>query len=112
MAGKKRIYKIIFHNNGKIYELHARQVNPGALLGFVEIGDLIFGNSSSIVVDPAEERLKAEFKGVQRTYIPMQAIVRIDEVEKEGVNKVLSVSGENVAPFPTPFITPQRDPAK
>lgn len=111
MAAKKRVYKIIFHNSGKVYELHARQVNPGALLGFVEVGDLIFGSGSTVVVDPAEERLQAEFKGVRRTYIPMQAIVRIDEVEKEGINKILNSSGENVTPFPA-FFTPQRDPAK
>ena len=47
----------------------------------------MFGNRSKMLIDPAEDRLRSEFEGVQRSYIPMHAIVRIDEVEKEGVAK-------------------------
>ena len=36
-----------------------------------------------VVVDPTEEKLKSEFTGVKRSFIPMQAIIRIDEVEKK-----------------------------
>ena len=47
---------------------------------------------------------KTEFNGVKRTYIPMQAIIRIDEVEKEGASKVSDTKpaegGGNVASFP------------
>ena len=35
-----------------------------------------------------EEKLKAEFSGVKRTFVPLHAVVRIDEVEREGVNKI------------------------
>jgi hypothetical protein len=45
------------------------------------------------VVDPSEEHLKAEFTGVARTYLPMHAIIRIDEVEKEGHGKITAVAG-------------------
>ena len=40
----------------------------------------IFDQNSQIVVDPNEEKLKNEFKGVQRSYIPINCIMRIDEV--------------------------------
>ena len=56
-----------------------------------------------MLIDPAEDRLRSEFEGVQRSYIPMHAIVRIDEVEKEGVAKITTGSGEKVTPFPMPM---------
>lgn len=108
---KKRIYRIVFHNQGKIYELYARSVGQGELYAFVEVGDIIFGERSAMLVDPSEERLKSEFSGVNRTYIPMHAVIRIDEVEKEGTNKVVGTTegGGNVTPFPMPMYTPGGD---
>lgn len=101
MPRRKHIYKVVFHNQGKVYELHAGHVNQGELYGFVEVSDIIFGERSSVLVDPSEERLKAEFAGVKRTYIPMHAVIRMDEVDKEGVNKITSADGNNVTPFPS-----------
>jgi len=111
MARSKQIYKIVFHNQGKIYEMHAKRVNPSNLLGFIEVEGLLFGTGSGVLVDPSEERLKAEFADVKRTYIPMQAVVRIDEVEKEGINKIVAVSdkGDNITPFPSPIFTTKKD---
>jgi hypothetical protein len=102
----KRLYKISFVNQGKVYEIYARAVAQGSLLGFVEVEKLVFGERSTVVLDPAEERIKTEFAGVRRTYIPMHAILRIDEVEKEGVSKVSDARGGNVAQFPMPMYTP------
>ncbi len=100
----KPIYRVLFHNQGNLYELYARRVSQGSLFAFVEVEEIIFGSRGSLLVDPSEEKLKSEFSGVTRTFIPLQAVVRIDEVEKEGVNKILSatVSTGNVAPFPVP----------
>jgi len=61
------IYRISFYNQGDIYELHAREVHQSNMYAFVEIEDIIFGERSSVVVDPSEERLKREFSGVKRT---------------------------------------------
>ena len=102
----KRIYKIIFMNQGKIYEVYARGVGHGSLFGFVEVEELVFGERTSVVVDPSEEKIKTEFKGVKRTYLPMHAIVRIDEVDKQGTSKISKVEGGNVAQFPMPVYTP------
>ena len=54
------------------------------MFGFVEVEGLLFGGKGSLVVDPSEERLQTEFAGVERTYIPMHSVIRIDEVEKKG----------------------------
>lgn len=96
------IYRVIFRNQDSVYKIHARKVSQGELYTFVEVEEILFGERGGVLVDPSEERLKSEFAGVRRTYIPLQAVVRIDEVEKEGVNKILPVAGSpaNVTPFP------------
>jgi len=101
---QKPIFRVLFQNQGNLYELHARKVAQGALFAFVEVEDILFGNRGGVLVDPSEERLKSEFAGVNRTYIPLHAVVRIDEVEKEGVNKIVALSAPqgNVTPFPVP----------
>lgn len=101
----QNVYRVLFHNQGKIYELYARQVTQGAMYAFVEVGDLIFGERSAVLVDPSEEKLKSEFAGVKRTFIPLSALIRIDEVEKEGPNRILDADGAhaNVTPFPMPL---------
>ncbi|HEY7883711.1 MAG TPA: DUF1820 family protein, partial [Cellvibrionaceae bacterium] len=83
----KPIYKIIFHNQGQVYELFARAIYQSEMYGFIELEEFVFGERSQLLVDPAEEKLKTEFAGVKRSYIPMHAIIRIDEVEKEGAVK-------------------------
>ncbi|MBI3773178.1 MAG: DUF1820 family protein [Gammaproteobacteria bacterium] len=110
MAAKKKVYKVIFHNQGKIYEIYARNVEQGDLLGFVEISGLIFGEKSKMLVDPGEEKLEAEFSGVESCLIPMHAVVRIDQVTKEGHNKILAEDqGGNITAFPSPIIAPRRN---
>lgn len=108
------IFKIMFVNQGKVYEIYARKVSYGSLFGFVEVEDLIFGTRSSVVLDPGEERIKGEFAGVKRTYLPMQSILRIDEVAKAGagVSKISALEGSNVAQFPGPavFTPPAGEP--
>jgi hypothetical protein len=104
------IFKVVFVNQGKVYEIYARKVGHGTLLGFVEVEELIFGERSAVVVDPAEERIKAEFDGVRRTYLPMHSVLRIDEVRKQGVSKISALEGSNVTQLPIPMYTP--DPRK
>jgi hypothetical protein len=100
------IFKVVFANQGKVYEIYARKVSHGSLLGFVEVEELVFGERSAVVVDPSEEKVKAEFEGVRRTYLPMHSVLRIDEVRKGGVSKVSASEGSNVTQFPTPLYTP------
>jgi len=104
MASKK-LYRVVFLNQGQVYEVYARQVGHGALFGFVEIEELVFGERTSVVVDPAEERIKSEFEHVTRTYLPMHSVIRIDEVEKQGASKISKIEG-NVTQFPMPVYTP------
>ena len=103
----RHIYKVIFMNQGKIYEVYARKVSQEGFWGFIEIEQLVFGERGGLVVDPGEEKLKDEFAGVKRTFIPMHAVVRIDEVTREGTPKIIALEGgSNVTPFPMPAFQP------
>lgn len=103
---KQQIYRVTFVGQGQVYEIYARNVSHGELFGFVTVEELIFGERSSVVVDPSEEKIKSEFAGVKRSYLPMHSIVRIDEVEKQGASKVQKAEGGNIAQFPVPMYTP------
>jgi hypothetical protein len=107
----KHLYKVVFYNEGKVYEIYARQVQPGSLYGFVEVAEIVFGEKSAVVVDPSEERLKAEFEGVKRTYIPLHALIRIDEVDKQGAAKITAGDKTgNIARFPGSVYTQGKAP--
>ena len=111
MAQKpKSIFRILFHNQSKVYELYAHEVSQSSMMGFIEIGDIMFGERSKLLVDPAEEKLKSEFGGVRHTYIPHHAVIRIDEVEKQGKNKIHDSDGAGISVFPGgQFGLPQSD---
>ena len=102
----KHLYKIVFMNQGQVYEVYARSVSHGSLFGFIEVEQFVFGERTTVVVDPGEEKIKAEFENVRRTYLPMHSIIRIDEVDKQGKSKVSKAEGGNVAQFPMPIYTP------
>jgi hypothetical protein len=105
------IFKVIFHSQGKVFEIYARKVAHGSLFGFIEVEELMFGEKSTLVVDPSEEKIQIEFAGVKRTYLPLHSIIRIDEVRKSGTAKVSAVdAGTNVAQFPFPVYTPPGGP--
>jgi len=98
------IFRIMFVNQGKVYEVYARKVAHGELFGFIEVEELVFGERSSVVVDPSEERVKGEFAGVKRTFLPLHSILRIDEVKKQGVSKITTLEGgATVTQFPMPM---------
>jgi hypothetical protein len=104
----KRVYKVVFHNQGKLYELYAREVGQSSMYGFIEVEGLIFGERSAVLVDPAEERLKSEFAGVKRTYVPIHSVVRVDEVEKEGTNKIIPLGGREGGALSGPHLSQRR----
>lgn len=101
MANDDRIYRVIFINQDQVYELYAKHVYQSELWGFLQIEELVFGQRSELLVDPAEEKLKQQFSDVKSSYIPMQAVIRIDEVTQEGVAKISEAKG-TVTSFPMP----------
>ncbi len=108
-----RIFRVSFLNQGKIYVLFAENIRQAELYGFVEIDRLIFDEGAGLVIDPAEEKLKSEFAGVSRVLIPTHAVMRIDEVEKQGASKILDIDpNSNIAFLPSAFFRPERPPER
>ena len=99
---KSRLYRVSFMNQGQVYEVYAREVSHGGMLGFVEVGKLVFGEKTTVVVDTSEEKLKQEFGNVERFYVPVHAVIRIDEVSKQGPARIVpgGEGGSKVTPFP------------
>ncbi|OZB62620.1 MAG: hypothetical protein B7X33_04355 [Lysobacterales bacterium 13-68-4] len=100
----KKLYKVTFLHLGKSYELYARHVASSSLWGFTEVGELVFEPiGESLVVDPTEERLREEFKDTRVLHLPMQSLIRIEEVERRGSLAIRdAVDGQKVTPFPLP----------
>lgn len=96
----KKCYKIIFYNQDEVFEIYAGHVFPSEMFGFLEVEALTFGERSQVLVDPSQEKLRTEFEGVQRTYIPMNAVIRIDEVEAAESARPLGRVKNAVTPFP------------
>lgn len=98
---EKRLYKIIFLNQGKVYELFSRGVSSSGLWGFIEVSDLVFDSGEGLVVDPTEERMRQEFADARVLHLPIQTVLRVEEVEKRGQCLIRDrESGEKVTPFP------------
>lgn len=88
------LFKVIFRSEEQLYELYAKKVYHGDLPGFIVIEELVFGESSTVVVDPTEEKLKAEFSSVERIYVPIPRVIRIDEVTRRGKAKIIPLPGK------------------
>lgn len=100
----KPLYKISFLNAGKVYELYARHVAASHLWGFTEIAELVFDTREGVVIDPTEERLREEFANTTRLHLPMQSVIRVEEVDRKGLLSIRdAATGEKVVtPFPLP----------
>ncbi len=103
------IFRVTFINQGEVYEIFARQVGQGGLFGFIEVEEILFGERSKILIDSSEDRLKTEFEGVSRTYIPLHSVIRVDEVDKAGRGRISS-SDDKVTNFPLTYV-PQAKPS-
>jgi hypothetical protein len=97
----KKLYKIVFLNHGKVYELYSEGVTTSGLWGFVEISDLVFETVDHLVVDPIEEKMRQEFEHASVLHLPIQSVLRVEEVAKRGKCLIRDrESGEKVTPFP------------
>ena len=105
MSTVPKLYRVTFRHQDQIWEIYARAISHGGLLGFIEVEKLVFGERSSIIADPGEEKLKSEFENVERTYIPVHSVVRIDEVNKLSTPRI-SAGGDSGKVMPFPVFSP------
>lgn len=84
----KTLYRINYITNSEVYELYAKAISSNELLGFISLLDLVFEVNSGVVIDPIEERLKTEFSDVRCLHIPIQNVLKIEEVEQKKSCKI------------------------
>lgn len=97
----KSIYKLVFYNQGKVYELFAEQVDSSHLYGFIEARKLMLEGGGTLVVDPGEERMREEFGDTEKLMLPMHSVIRIEQVGKRGECVIRDrESGEKVTSLP------------
>ena len=46
-------FKIIFINQGSVYEIYSREVYQSDMFGFVPVDDIVFGEKYGMVVYPS-----------------------------------------------------------
>ena len=98
----RQYFKILFRDQNEVLELHAAHIFQSELYGFIEVEELILGMGNDIVVNPKKEKVREMFSHVHRSFIPLNAILRIDEIEfseNTGDNKHENSNG-NVTRFP------------
>lgn len=79
----------------KIQTLHASKLNPSSFLGLVEISDIVFIEKSELIIAPDDGDLKSKFKNVERSFMPLNSIIRIDEVVIEKETPVIRLYNED-----------------
>ena len=51
-------FKITFFNHNSVYEIYSKEVYQSDMYGFIVVENIVFGENTSLVVDPSEEKLK------------------------------------------------------
>ena len=84
---EKTYFKVSFTHEDEVYQVCAREVESSDLYGLIMLADFIFPEGG-LVYNPGEERLRKEFEGIRRTWIPYHAILRIDEISEKRAGEV------------------------
>ncbi len=80
------IYRVYYAKKGEpLCEIHARSVGPSDMLGFIEVSSFVTPRSTSKIIRPGVDRVEQEFAGVEKTYIPISDIRRVDALPAENV---------------------------
>ena len=96
MKQQPTIYRINYINQNQVYELYAGHVDTNQLLGFMSIKNMMFDMNDGVVIDPTEEQLKAEFKDVEVLHIPLQQVLKVEEVKNKKSCKIKPLKQNHV----------------
>ena len=107
------IFKVIFHNQGKVFEIYARKVGHGSMFGFIEVEELIFGEKLDRGRRPVRGEDPDRVRG-REAHLPAAAL---GDPHRRGAQVRASARcrrpiASNVAQFPFPVYTPPAAPAR
>ncbi|MDH4247496.1 MAG: DUF1820 family protein [Deltaproteobacteria bacterium] len=108
-AKEKTYFKVTFTSEDEVYQVCARKVDNSDVMGLVELSEFIFPEGG-LVINPGEERLRKEFEGIKRTWVPYHAILRIDEIsdKRAGEVKIVPMRAGKAGGREVPENTPPR----
>lgn len=75
--------------------MYVEHIYQSDMFGFIEVAGFVFNRGQGVLVNPAEESLRQEFAKVKRSFIPLQSVLRIDEVSEQGDFRVVEFKKEN-----------------
>ncbi len=91
MSDSDSNFRVIFTDeNRKPVTVYAKEVTS-SMLGFIEISQLFFPDISDIIVTPDDDKVSNMFKNVKTIYLPINQIVRIDELNIDKKAPVISI---------------------
>jgi hypothetical protein len=61
-------------------QIYAGSVRMSDILGLVEASDIVFIDSSEVIINPEDDKIKKLFNDVATTMLPINSLIRIDEV--------------------------------
>lgn len=61
---------------------------------FVSIGEIVFPESSTLIIDPGDDELRSDFRDTKHIMLPFQQVKLIEEIADEsgGKNRVIPFS--------------------
>lgn len=95
---KESLFKIIYTQRDVVHEIYAEQVSESDMYGFIVVEDLFYDEQLELLPETAEEKPRFA-EEVQRTYIPIHAVIRIDEIQRK-INTTKPVHTNNIRIFP------------
>ena len=103
MSCDESVFRVVYQVQGQKKILYARYISEESLMGFIEAEALLTAADKKDLPESLDiENLNAEFESVARTYLPMHAIIRIDELIKENeAMKSTENTSCNVSHFPS-----------
>ena len=82
------VYRVYFKWKGKEISLSAKQLDLTHPY-FVSIKDLIFDDSSKLIINPSEDEIRKTFLKSKHLMIPFQAVILIEELKNDEKNRVV-----------------------
>jgi hypothetical protein len=83
---KDIVYRTIFTHLDQVYTIYSQGVSEETLVGFIELDSILLVTQDIILSSEnqtAHEPFMKQIESIKRTYVPMHAVVRIDEMTRK-----------------------------
>ena len=89
------LFKVVFLQHDELHEVYARSVSESSMMHFIEVEALVLdapvSSQSGSLPPSSEARLRSTYADVQRIYLPIQTVLRIEEGHHVGTANIHSI---------------------